>query len=292
VTAPSFPDSARCRYREFELELLEREASRHPERLARLRQEVLHIAARSRGWDTAEALEAMRHSFKIGPLFEVNALALIRREGTLVGLMGAVNNWHVDGRSIIHLCSLGLLPEAQNRGFMQALLALLWLVSARDEYLARSYREGHAFVSAITQSPYVIAFLSRVFDTYPSRERSVPEPEMVEVARAVARRFDRDVPLDPDTLVLRNECEFRYRNTPWSLNREVNDLCRRRLRIDQGDVFVVVGRAEPARLDSLVASVRRRYPELFQTLVAHSPSVRQLVPATAGAWGMDAVSAR
>ena len=274
MSSPLFPHGILCRYREFELELVERGASRHPDLLTGLCEEVFTVAARSRGWEGREALDTMRHTFKIGPLFQVDALALIRRERALVGLMGAVSDWQVDGRSIVHLCSLGLLPEAQNRGFLHGLLALLWILIGDDEHQVRSQREGRTYVSAITQSPYIIAFLNKVFDTYPSPERSGPDAAMTAVAHAAAERFAPGIRLDPDTFVLRNECQFRYHDVPWSLDKRVNRLCRERLRFEEGDVFAVVGRVDPVRLAPFVASAWSRYPDLLHVLADRATGAR------------------
>src|SRR5688572_24735685 len=121
-----FPGSAIVTVGEIEFELVERHASLQRQQLDGLKEEVLLVAARSRGWNEEDSLESFRRIFKIGPLYETNALALARRSGRLVGLAGAVNDWSVPQGSLVHLCSLGLLPDVQARGVVPTFMALLW----------------------------------------------------------------------------------------------------------------------------------------------------------------------
>jgi hypothetical protein len=260
------PDSILIPYRSFTLEIQSACASAYPQRLDAIREEVLSIAALSRGWERPEDLESFRHVFKLGPLFETNSLVLIRRDGRLVGLAGSVNNWSVEAGSIVHLCSVGLLPEAQGRGFIPSLMRLLWLLNFQDEDLRRNYRAGRVFVSAITQSPYLLAMLDHLFAIFPSPRRMQPDPVEVAVAHAVVDRFDPNLTLEDKTFVLRDECQFFYRKWPRSTNREWNAYCQHALRFSAGDVFVAVGRATPDRLEPFCRDVETRYPELAAVL--------------------------
>jgi len=263
-----FPNSYAGTYRHFEIEVVQKDVFRYPELLDSMREQIFQIAASSRGWSDKQALESIRHSFKIGPLYEANGVVLIRSNGTLVGLGGSVNNWHTDGKSIVHLCSLGLLPEVQNRGFLPAMVALLWLSSLQDDKLQRNFELERVYISAITQSPYILAFLSRLFDVYPSPHRTAPNEDMVDVARQVARRFDAEIPFDAENFILRNECKFFYKRTPYSSDRQINEFCDRNLRYDQGDVFVIVGRVIPHVVERYVNRVAKHHPELFTALQA------------------------
>ena len=231
-----------------------------------MREEVFQIAAAARGWDDEQSLEFFRSDFKIGPLYEANGAVLIRANEVLVGLGGAVNNWHVQDKTIIHLCSLGLLPEVQNRGLLQAIVALLWFSCLQENTLRENLDHGRVYVSAITQSPYILAFLSRLFDVYPSPQRTKPSEDMVGVGQQVAARFDGHIPFDAETFILRNECNYFFKRTPYSSDRQINEFCDRSLRYDQGDVFVIVGRVIPHVIDQYVHRVARHYPELFTAL--------------------------
>lgn len=262
-----FPNSYIGMYRNFEFEVVQTDVYKHTHLLDQIREQIFDIAARARGWDDEQGLEAMRRNFKIGPLFEANGVVLIRSNGKLVGVGGTVNNWHVRDKSIVHLCSLGLLPEVQNRGFLQAMVALLWLSSWQDEKLRLNFEQERVYISAITQSPYILAFLSRLFDVYPS-PHGTPDEEMIEVAQHVAARFDAEIPFDAEKFILHNECKFYYKRTPYSSNREINEFCDRSLRFAHGDVFVIVGRVIPHVVERYVAHVAKHHRELFAALRA------------------------
>lgn len=261
-----FPDSALVRFGELELELVERDVYRHAGLLDRLKDEVLEIAALSRGWDGPEDLALFRRSFKLGPLYEARALGLVRRAGRLVGLAGSVNDWTVEEGSIVHLCSLGLLPGVQARGLLPALMLLLWEANLRDPVIESNCRQRRAFISAITQSPYILWFLSRIADVYPSPGRTAAEADEVAVARRVVARFDPHLALDEEGFILRAECEFRYRRIPYSLDRRLNRFCDRKLRYDEGDVFVVIGRVRPEKLEAFRRQVETACPDLVSHL--------------------------
>src|SRR5438270_12086597 len=104
-----FLDSREASFRGFSLELLPAGASSRRRELEQIHGEVVQIAAISRGWTDEASLEHFRRCFKIGPLYQTNALVLVRREGRLVGLAGTVNDWTVGDCSLFHLCSIGLL---------------------------------------------------------------------------------------------------------------------------------------------------------------------------------------
>jgi len=75
----------------FDFELVPSGLRQHRTIIDRMRDEVLEIAARSRGWDDEASRETMRAHFKLGPLYEANAVGLLRLEGKLVGIAATVN---------------------------------------------------------------------------------------------------------------------------------------------------------------------------------------------------------
>jgi hypothetical protein len=107
--------------------------------------------------------------------------------------------------------------------------------------------------------------MSRIADIFPSPDREVPEPDEIAVARQVVARFDPHLALE-DGFILRNECEFRYRRIPYSLDRRLNRFCDRKLRYDQGDVFVVVGRVNAGKLEAFRRQVETAFPDLASRL--------------------------
>jgi hypothetical protein len=257
-----FPDALQLSHEDFEIEVVPEGCRAFPHLLESIQEEVLYIATRSRGWDE-RSLEHMRRHFKLGPLYEANALVLIRKDGVLVGLAGSVNDWHVEQGSLIHLCSLGLLPEAQQRGFLPVMLAFVWILTLRSPQAREDFQNRCAFITAITQSPYLYAMLHRLFDLYPSPERLVIPGEIREIAHAVVKRFDEELDLDEERLILRNECRFFYQRIPYSPNRSLNSFCDRNLRYQEGDVFVLVGRVIPEKVERYIASIASTHAELF-----------------------------
>jgi hypothetical protein len=266
---PLLPGSALATYQGFQVELHTGSASRHPELLAQVREDVLEVAARSRGWTEPGQIASFGQVFKIEPLFHADGLALVWRHGRLVGLAGtAYEPPPPGGGLVLHLCSLGLLPQAQNRGFLPTLFSLLWDVVDGLPGVEDAYRRGRVYLTAITQNPFIVAFLGQVSDLYPAPGRAAPDPDMVAVAHRLADRFAPGVSFDPGSFVLRNECEFFYRKIPYSADRRVNAYCDARLRYHEGDTFVLVGRARRTAVARFVRSSQRAHPALFAALRA------------------------
>jgi hypothetical protein len=278
VRPPALPGSMLLHHGRFEFELLAEGVSTHREALARLSADVLQIAARSRGWTEPAEIARFAGAFTLQPLFEADGLALVWRDGRLVGLAGTVHSLGLPGGAIVHLCSLGFLPEAQNRGFLAALFSLLWDVVGGLPRLAEPFRSGNAYLTAITQSPYLVSFLSRVSDLHPAPGRGAPGPRTVEVARRVHACFDPDIRLDPSTLVLREECGFGYRTIPYSTDQEINRFCDARLRYAAGDTFLLVGRVRPEVVAGFVSWLERRDPELLAALRDGLPALAAARP--------------
>ncbi len=264
-----FPNSIAVAYEDFDLEVVPEECRRYPHLLEEIKEQVLDVATRSRGWDDMSSLQHMRAHFKLGPLYHANSLVLIRRAGKLVGLAGTVNDWHVPQGSIVHLCSLGLLPEAQRRGFLPVLLAILWGVTLQNPRCYEDFQNDRVFATAITQSPYLYALFHRLFALYPSPEREIVPEAIRQIGKAVVDRFDADLTLDEERLILRDECKFFYRRTPYSSDRKLNAFCDRALRYAQGDVFVLVGKAVSAQVAQYNRVVAGMHPQLFVVLQAN-----------------------
>ena len=268
MSMSAFPGAAVCDYEDLAIELVPDGVSRRPDLLDELRDDVLQVAARSRGWEAEHDLSRFREVFKLGPLYAADGVALIRRDGQLVGLAGAVDDWEVGGCSVVHLCSLGLLRDVQNRGLLPALFRQLWLYSWRHPTVRRNYERGQVYISAITQSPFIVGLVARVSDLYPSPFRAAPDPRMVSIARAVVDRFDADVAFDEQSFVLRNECRFFYKKLPRTGDARINRYCDARLRYEEGDAFVLVGRCDARALERYMERVVARYPALCRSLEA------------------------
>lgn len=268
MTRRTFADSHLVPWQDLTFEIIDHQREGHAERLGGIRDEVLEVAARSRGWDDDDSLALFRRTFKIGPLYAANALVLVYADNRLVGLAGTVNDWPVDDGSIVHLCSLGLMPQVQRRGLLPVFMSLLWIASLRHPRIARDLARGALYTTAITQSPLILGLMQRIAGLYPSPERTAPRPDEARVARAVLARFDPDVAFEPATFVLRHECEFRYRRLPASTDRHLTRLCAEQLRFDEGDAFVVVGTVVADRLTDYLARQRALHGPLLATVLA------------------------
>jgi hypothetical protein len=260
-----FRDSRETSFQGFSIEFIRSGAGKRRDLLDQIREDVMRIAFASRGWTDEAAYDRFRGVFKIEPLYETNVLALVRQEGRLVGLAGSVNDWRTPQGSLIHLCSIGLLPQAQARGIIPAMMGALWEVTFQDPQVREDCQRGRGFVTGITQSPYLVGYLHKLFDMYPRPDRT-PDAEIKAVARAVVQRFDPHLPLDEDKLVLRNEAQFFYRRVPYGTNRVLNAFCDSQLRYGEGDVFAVVGRVIPERLAPFRAQLWSRYGELLSAI--------------------------
>jgi len=281
MTRRTFPDSHLVSWQGFELEIVENRPLHDDSRLDRLREEVLGIAALSRGWDDPETMRFFRDKFKIEPLYEANGLVLVYQRDVLVGLAGTVNNWPVKQGSIVHLCSLGLMPQVQRRGLLQAFMSLLWLASLRDPRVRHDFLRGALYATAITQSPYILGLIQRVADLFPSPDRAAPRADEREIAEQVLARFDPHTLFDTESFILRSECEFRYRRAPLSLDRRLTHFCNERLRYNEGDVFLAVGTVRQSKLSQFLEQQRRVNADLLDTLleaVLEKQSFRLLMP--------------
>jgi hypothetical protein len=250
----------------FQVEMLTGGVAGHGALLERIRADVLDVAARSRGWTSAEEITKFSAVFKIEPLFRMDALALIWRDGRVVGLLGTIYHLGPDDSLVLHLGSLGLLPRVQNRGFLPVLFSLLLDLVSELPGTAECYRRGRVYLTAVTQSPFIMMLLRRVSTLYPSPDLAAADDHMVEVAADVMATFEPDVAFDPSSFVLRNEAEFSYRRMPNSTDSRLNELCESTLRYDQGDTFIVVGRVRQADAARFVRSAARIGGGMFDTL--------------------------
>lgn len=227
-----------------------------------IEKQVLYLAARSRGWADRETHEMFARNFKIEPLFEASELALVWDGDRLLGTAGCVNDWYLGDKKIVHMCALGLLPEAQKKGLLRGLMAVMLDLVLSNARAQRAAEAGQVYMTAITQSPYLIGYFSALFEVWPNETENIPH-DVSEVADAVVERFDPEVRFVRDKMILRNECSFFYKKIPYSLNRKVNRFCDSQLNYEAGDVFVVVGKLVLDRANRYIESIMKLYPELF-----------------------------
>lgn len=266
VAVPAFPNSTLIRYQDFDFELIPDSANEFSASLEEIRESVLIIAAHSRGWQEPEEIDRFRKVFKLEPLYAANGLVLIWRKRRLVGIVGATYDLPAEDSVILHVGSLGLLPEAQQHGFLPTLFSLLWEL-VQQNYVMRHYiGDGKAYLTAITQSPFIMSFLASVSDLYPLPGRGAPPEDYVPVAEQVVKRFDPHIPLDRETFILRDEAQFFYRRIPYCAEKRINEFCDSQLRYARGDTFVLVGRVRAAAVDHFTEIIKGSQRELFSLL--------------------------
>lgn len=277
---PLFPDSVVVRHDGLTFELKPYGAADHPHLVERIRDDALDVAARSRGWHEPEEIASFAEVFKVKSLFEADGLALVWHGDRVVGLAGFCYEQGPRDGLVLHTCTLGLLPQVQNRGVLPTLFGLLWEVADARAGHAELYASGRVHLTAITQNPFIIAFLSQVADVFPSPDSVGPDPDTLWVARRVLDRFEPEVPFDPKTFVLREECAFFYRNIPYSSDARLNAFCDSHLRYSKGDTFMLVGRARLGAVLAFRRSAARAYPELHEALHDGLEALGAVGPAT------------
>jgi hypothetical protein len=283
---PLFTGSVYVSHGTFDVELMPQGAGACPELLLAIRDQVVDVAARSREWNEPEHLEHFDRVFKLESLYAADGLALVWQAGRLVGLAGYSHDAESPHYSVLHLGSLGLLPRAQRRGILPVLFSLLWEVVQESPRLREDYRRERLYLTAITQSPFIVSFFDAVTDLYPAPGREAPDARAVAIATMITERYDPHIAFDPRTFVLREECEFFYRRIPYSTNREINAYCDSRLRYAAGDTFVLVGQVRTEAISRFVTGCRRAYPDLYLALQAKlrgRPGVPGRLPRTRAA---------
>ncbi len=248
-----FDEAQRHHFQGFDLVILH-DARSHRSELESLESALLELATYARGWD-AKMLPRMRAVFKLEPFYYATSLVLAFRDDMLLGTAGIDTDFDEDdGRGhIIHLCSVNLRASLRNGGLMALLLVLL-----ADHVLAKIPAHDDVYFTSISQSPLVYSVISKIAPLHPDG-RTRPPADIVKVAQTVAAKYDGHLALETDTLVLRNECDFFYRDLPRVANRKINDLFERMLDIPQGDVFVNVGKCSAAEAISRISRYRKRF---------------------------------
>lgn len=263
-----FKGAERTKFKGFELVTL---LSTQPYRssLKVLEEQLLRLATTARGWGDSE-VDHMRSVFKIEPFFEATAMVLVFRDGELVGTAGIDNSILSDRpcHHIIHLCSVNFRPELQRNG----LVALL-LIKLADHVLQHIPDNHFVSFTSISQSPLVYSIMSKLARTYPGRDH--PPKSVIETAERVARKYDGHLTLEPQTLTLRNECDFFYKHVPYVADQKINQLFDEVLKISNGDVFVNVAVSKVALVLRKIERFRARIHNLEKKESTHATSAER-----------------
>ncbi|MTJ82370.1 MAG: hypothetical protein F8N37_15365 [Telmatospirillum sp.] len=246
----------KLRFHDCDLYLL-RNARQFPDDMRRLEPDLLRLATLARGWGP-DKLDHMRQVFKIDPFYNATAMALVFNGDNLVGTAGVDTDFDAgrNDRHIVHLCSVNMDRSLRNSG----LIAQLFVILA-DQVLASLPPGDEVFFTSISQSPLVYSIMSKIAPLHPDG-RSRPPAPIVDVAGRVVAKYDPHLELEPDTLVLRRECDFFYRDVPYVSDTRINALFDSLLDIAAGDVFVNVGRTDVAGALSKIGRYQKRAAQL------------------------------
>ncbi len=247
-----FAQAPRHRFHTKDLVILERTAD-HRADLAALEEELLQLATFARGWG-ADQLDHMRAHFKIEPFYNATSMVLVFEDGRLIGTAGVDTTVPspLEQGHILHLCSVNFHPSLQG----SSLVALLVILLA-DHVLRRLPADDQVYFTSISQSPLVYSLMAKLAPVFPDGQTLPPE-DVVQVAQAVVDKYDPHLPLEPETLTLRSECDFFYRDLPVVADARINTLFRSLLDVPAGDVFVNVARCSVREVLARIERYRGR----------------------------------
>ena len=247
-----FEGAEKLRFQDFELVVL-RDTKPFRKDLKALEGELLELASYARGWEQKD-LPRMRAVFKFEPFYLATSLVLVFQNTRLYGTAGVDVDFEVaPGQGhILHLCSVNLRKPLRNSALMARLFVLL-----ADHILAKIPADHEIYFTSISQSPAVYSLISKIARLYPNGEE-VPPDNVKDVARRVVAKYDPHLTLETDTLILRNECDFFYKDVPYVSDPKINGLFDRMLDIAAGDVFVNVAKSTVQRAVSKIDRYRNR----------------------------------
>jgi len=197
--------------------------------------DVTRLVANARGWYAQSEIDELRKTYKFNPFLVADMICIARREDEVCGLC-TFRYFDVDGEPVMHVSNSSMSPELQGKNVM-TYMAFAGLAKARSRL-----GEGappRQWVTLITQNPVVYGIFSSRGDIYPSVSGQPTPDDAKKVAGYIANVFVPQVKLDPETLILRNECQFFYNETPRWKDARVNEWFDTNLRYREGDTIVM-----------------------------------------------------
>lgn len=197
---------------------------------------VIRLIAAARGWHDEEPIDKMRQSYKFTPFLNADMICIAHAEGQILGLC-TFRYFDLDGEPIMHLSNSTMSPVVQGKNAM-TYMAFAGLAKARSRLGERA--PGHQWVTLITQNPVVYGIFSSRGDIYPPIDgRPIPD-DAKKVGSFIAKTFVPTVEFDPETFILRNECQFFYSEIPRWRDQRVNKWFDDNLRYYEGDTILMV----------------------------------------------------
>lgn len=199
-------------------------------------EDAIRLVAIARGWTKEEEIAELRKTYKFNPFLAANMICIAHKGREVCGLV-TFRYFDLDGEPIMHVSNSSMTPELQGKNAM-TYMAFAGLAKAR----ARLEGKGppRQWVTLITQNPVVYGIFSSRGEMYPPMDGSPIPDDAKRVAAFIAKEFVPTVELDPETNILRNECQFFYSQIPRWKDQRVNDWFDKNLRYYQGDTIIMV----------------------------------------------------
>lgn len=199
-------------------------------------EDAIRLVAIARGWTKEEEIAELRKTYKFNPFLAANMICIAHRGRDVCGLV-TFRYFDVDGEPIMHVSNSSMTPELQGKNAM-TYMAFAGLAKAR----ARLEGKGppRQWVTLITQNPVVYGIFSSRGEMYPPMDGSPIPDDAKKVAAFIANEFVPSVTFEPETNILRNECQFFYSQIPRWKDDRVNQWFDKNLRYYEGDTIVMV----------------------------------------------------
>lgn len=198
-------------------------------------EDAIRLVATARGWTKESEIDEMRKTYKFNPFLVANMICIAHRQGQVCGLV-TFRYFDVDGEPVMHVSNSSMTPELQGKNAM-TYMAFAGLAKARARL-----GEGappRQWITLITQNPVVYGIFSSRGEMYPPIDGSPIPDDAKKVGAFIAKEFVPTVHFDPETFILRNECQFFYSEIPRWKDDRVNQWFDRNLRYYEGDTIVM-----------------------------------------------------
>lgn len=198
-------------------------------------EDAIRLVANARGWSKPSEIEEMRKTYKFNPFLVANMICIAHKKGEVCGLV-TFRYFDVDGEPVMHISNSSMTPELQGKSAM-TYMAFAGLAKARSRLGDNA--PPRQWVTLITQSPVVYGIFSSRGQIYPPIDGSPIPDDAKKVGSFIANEFVPTVQFDPETFILRNECQFFYSDIPRWKDERVNRWFDTNLRYNEGDTIVI-----------------------------------------------------
>lgn len=199
-------------------------------------EDAIRLVATARGWTKESEIDEMRKTYKFNPFLVADMICIAHRGREVCGLV-TFRYFDLDGEPIMHVSNSSMTPELQGKNAM-TYMAFAGLAKARQRLEGKG--PPRQWVTLITQNPVVYGIFSSRGEMYPPVDGSPIPDDAKKVASFIHDEFVPNVSFDPETFILRDECQFFYSQIPRWKDQRVNDWFDKNLRYYQGDTIIMV----------------------------------------------------